>query len=87
MCSRDSVLNAICVLSRSRSRERREREKSAEREKLNPEKERERELEREKERERKKRGLPPIKGSHLGICSTTLWVGHLSKVHTLLLVT
>ncbi|XP_018022442.1 SR-related and CTD-associated factor 4 isoform X2 [Hyalella azteca] len=70
---------------RSRSRDRRERDRerersSSEREKLDPERERERELERERERERKKRGLPPIKPNHLAVCSTTLWVGHLSKL-------
>ncbi|XP_037079200.1 SR-related and CTD-associated factor 8-like, partial [Pollicipes pollicipes] len=42
--------------------------------------ERERESERERERERKKRGLPALKPDHLGVCSTTLWVGHLSKL-------
>ena len=42
--------------------------------------EREQEKERERERERKKKGLPPIKEEHLSICTTTLWVGHLSKL-------
>lgn len=64
---------------RDRDRER-DREKEREKEKLDPEKERLREKEREKEKERKKRGLPPIKKDHLSVCSTTLWVGHLSKV-------
>ncbi|XP_022903762.2 SR-related and CTD-associated factor 4 [Onthophagus taurus] len=61
--------------SRSHSRSRRRRSRSRDREK-----DREREKEREKDKERKKRGLPPIKKDHLSVCSTTLWVGHLSKL-------
>ncbi|XP_058452308.1 SR-related and CTD-associated factor 4 isoform X2 [Malaya genurostris] len=38
------------------------------------------ERDKERERERKKRGLPEIKKDHLSVCSTTLWVGHLSKL-------
>lgn len=38
------------------------------------------ERDKERERERKKRGLPEIKKEHLSVCSTTLWVGHLSKL-------
>ena len=41
---------------------------------------RERKEEREKRREREKKGLPAIKKDHLSVCSTTLWVGHLSKL-------
>lgn len=32
------------------------------------------------ERERRRKGLPEIKKEHLSVCSTTLWVGHLSKL-------
>lgn len=35
---------------------------------------------REKEKERVRKGLPAIKKDHLSVCSTTLWVGHLSKL-------
>ncbi|XP_014233999.1 splicing factor, arginine/serine-rich 15 [Trichogramma pretiosum] len=38
------------------------------------------EEEREKDRERRKRGLPPLMREKLSVCSTTLWVGHLSKL-------
>ncbi|XP_048485585.1 SR-related and CTD-associated factor 4 [Plutella xylostella] len=73
--------------SRSRSpRRRRDRERDRDREK---EKEKdsaktskEREAERERQREREKKGLPPIKKENLSVCSTTLWVGHLSKLAT-----
>ncbi|XP_044738014.1 SR-related and CTD-associated factor 4 isoform X2 [Chrysoperla carnea] len=61
--------------SRSRSRRRGRRSRSREREK-----DRDRDKEREKDRERRKRGLPPIKSDNLSVCSTTLWVGHLSKL-------
>ena len=37
-----------------------------------------RELERLEER--KKKGLPPVRDGFLTVCSTTLWVGHLSKL-------
>ena len=30
--------------------------------------------------ERKKKGLPPVREGYLTVCSTTLWVGHLSKL-------
>ncbi|XP_017775354.1 PREDICTED: splicing factor, arginine/serine-rich 15 isoform X2 [Nicrophorus vespilloides] len=63
--------------SRSRSRSRRYRSRSRDRER---EKEKEKEKDREKEKERRKRGLPPIKKDNLSVCSTTLWVGHLSKL-------
>ncbi|XP_064095293.1 SR-related and CTD-associated factor 4-like isoform X7 [Macrobrachium nipponense] len=68
---------------RDRDRDRdshKERKREREKEKLDPEKERAREKEREKEEERRKRGLPPIKQEFLSVCSTTLWVGHLSKL-------
>lgn len=32
------------------------------------------------EKERRRKGLPDIKKDHLSVCSTTLWVGHLSKL-------
>ncbi|XP_056641196.1 uncharacterized protein LOC130448053 isoform X1 [Diorhabda sublineata] len=64
--------------SRSRSGSRRRRSRSRERSKRDKSKEREKETERD--RERKKRGLPSIKKDHLSVCSTTLWVGHLSKL-------
>lgn len=41
---------------------------------------RDKERDREHERERRKKGLPDIKKEHLSVCSTTLWVGHLSKL-------
>ena len=34
----------------------------------------------ERAEERKKKGLPPLKEGFLTVCSTTLWVGHLSKL-------
>lgn len=40
----------------------------------------EREKQREIEKERRRKGLPDIKKDHLSVCSTTLWVGHLSKL-------
>ncbi|CAG9856507.1 unnamed protein product [Phyllotreta striolata] len=61
--------------NRSRSRDRSDRFKK-DKEKSKEEKEKES----ERERERKKRGLPVIKKDCLSICSTTLWVGHLSKL-------
>ncbi|XP_054270255.1 SR-related and CTD-associated factor 4-like isoform X3 [Macrosteles quadrilineatus] len=65
--------------SRSRSRSKRKRRSSSfddkdwERSKM-------REAEKEKERERKRKGLPTLKKNHLAVCSTTLWIGHLSKL-------
>lgn len=44
------------------------------------ERQREREKERERDRERRKKYLPPFKKNHLAVVSTTLWVGHLSKL-------
>merc|ERR1719312_1544444 len=69
--------------SRSRSRDRRGKRRSRSRERDREDKKRRQEDEkRELERmeERKKKGLPPIKDGHLTVCSTTLWVGHLSKL-------
>jgi len=61
--------------SRSRSRDRSSRSRRRSRSR-----EREAEREREKRREREKKGLPPVKKAYLSVCSTTLWVGHLSKL-------
>ncbi|KAL6447499.1 hypothetical protein ACFW04_000014 [Cataglyphis niger] len=69
--------------SRSRSRSRRRRSRSRDRgrdRKRDDSREKLTEEEREKERERRKRGLPPIVRDKLSVCSTTLWVGHLSKL-------
>lgn len=44
------------------------------------EREKEKDKEKEYERERRRKGLPDIKKEHLSVCSTTLWVGHLSKL-------
>lgn len=65
--------------SRSRSRSRRQRSRSRER-KREEIRVKNTEEEREKERERRKRGLPPIVREKMSVCSTTLWVGHLSKL-------
>ncbi|KAF7989878.1 hypothetical protein HCN44_008552 [Aphidius gifuensis] len=68
--------------SRSRSRSRRQRSRSRDR-KRDDSREREKiisEEEREKQRERRKRGLPMIVREKMSVCSTTLWVGHLSKL-------
>ncbi|XP_059226600.1 SR-related and CTD-associated factor 4 isoform X2 [Stomoxys calcitrans] len=62
--------------SRSRSPRSNRRRTSRERERSN----RDKEKDREHERERRKKGLPDIKKEHLSVCSTTLWVGHLSKL-------
>lgn len=74
--SRDRRRRGSHSRSRSRSRKRSRRSRSREREKEREE----REKDRERERERKKRGLPPLKTDNLSVCSTTLWVGHLSKL-------
>ncbi|CAO1403760.1 unnamed protein product [Diamesa serratosioi] len=63
--------------SRSRSRSPRSSRRRSSRDRL---KEKEREKEREVEKERRRKGLPEIKKEHLSVCSTTLWVGHLSKL-------
>ncbi|CAB0020223.1 unnamed protein product, partial [Nesidiocoris tenuis] len=66
--------------SRSRSKSRRsKRSRSRDRERERAERERD-DRDRERDRERKKRGLPPIKKEHVCVCTTTLWVGHLSKI-------
>uniref|UniRef100_A0A0K8SSQ2 Protein SCAF8 n=4 Tax=Lygus hesperus TaxID=30085 RepID=A0A0K8SSQ2_LYGHE len=65
--------------SRSRSRSRRSR-RSRSRDRDRERSERDREADRERDRERKRRGLPPLKKEHLAVCSTTLWIGHLSKL-------
>ena len=67
--------------SRSRSRERRGKRRSRSRERDD----RKRRLDDDKRsveraEERKKKGLPPMKEGFLTVCSTTLWVGHLSKL-------
>uniref|UniRef100_A0A6P7FT53 Uncharacterized protein LOC114333801 isoform X1 n=1 Tax=Diabrotica virgifera virgifera TaxID=50390 RepID=A0A6P7FT53_DIAVI len=66
--------------SRSGSRRHRSRSRDKDRKKEKEKTKEEKEKETEKERERKKRGLPSIKKDHLSVCSTTLWVGHLSKL-------
>ncbi|KAL0276144.1 UNVERIFIED_CONTAM: hypothetical protein PYX00_003778 [Menopon gallinae] len=63
--------------SRSRSRTRSPRSK---RKRRTRSRSRDRVYDSEKDRERRKKGLPPIKRNHLSVCSTTLWVGHLSKL-------
>lgn len=60
--------------SRSRSRDRSGRGRSRR------SRSRERDSDREKRREREKKGLPTLKKGYLSVCSTTLWVGHLSKL-------
>ena len=67
--------------SRSRSRERRGKRRSRSRDRDD----RKRRLDDDKRsveraEERKKKGLPPMKEGFLTVCSTTLWVGHLSKL-------
>ncbi|XP_052863207.1 SR-related and CTD-associated factor 4 [Anopheles cruzii] len=64
--------------SRSASRSPRSSRRRSSRDRGSSNKERERE--KEHERERKRKGLPEIKKEHLSVCSTTLWVGHLSKL-------
>lgn len=62
--------------TRSRSRSPRNRRRSS----RDRTKEKEREKQREIEKERRRKGLPDVKKDHLSVCSTTLWVGHLSKL-------
>ncbi|KAJ6648579.1 SR-related and CTD-associated factor 8, partial [Pseudolycoriella hygida] len=62
---------------RSRRRGSRDRDRDRGKDK---DKERSREMERDYERERRRKGLHDIKKDHLSVCSTTLWVGHLSKL-------
>lgn len=64
--------------SRSRSRSPRNRRRNS-RDRDRP-RDKEREKQREIEKERRRKGLPDIKKEHLSVCSTTLWVGHLSKL-------
>lgn len=66
--------------SRSRSRSYRSRSSRSPRNKRRSSRDRAREKEREAEKERRRKGLPDIKKDHLSVCSTTLWVGHLSKL-------
>jgi RNA-binding protein 16 len=65
---------------RSRSRSRSRSYSRSPRNKRRSSRERAREKEREAEKERRRKGLPDIKKDHLSVCSTTLWVGHLSKL-------
>jgi RNA-binding protein 16 len=62
--------------TRSRSRSPRNRRRSS----RDRPRDKEREKQREIEKERRRKGLPDIKKDHLSVCSTTLWVGHLSKL-------
>ncbi|GAB0089501.1 splicing factor, arginine/serine-rich 15 [Sergentomyia squamirostris] len=64
--------------SRSRSRSPRSTRRRTSRDRARDREQREKE--REYDRERRRKGLPEIKKEHLSVCSTTLWVGHLSKL-------
>jgi hypothetical protein len=77
--------------SRSRDRSRRRRSRSREatgyRERDGRDEEKKRAVREEEEarlrdrqEDRKKKGLPGMKEGHMTVCSTTLWVGHLSKL-------
>ncbi|XP_017839117.1 SR-related and CTD-associated factor 4 isoform X3 [Drosophila busckii] len=67
--------------SRSRSRSPRSSRRRGSRDRDRMERSnRDKERDREHERERRKKGLPEIKKEQLSVCSTTLWVGHLSKL-------
>lgn len=66
--------------TRSRTRSPRSRRRDARASSRDRTKDKERDKEREIEKERRRRGLPEIKKDHLSVCSTTLWVGHLSKL-------
>ena len=68
--------------SRRRSRSRSFERRSSRRRSRSRSPRESREAEREKRREREKKGLPAIKKGHLSVCSTTIWVGHLSKLVT-----
>ena len=68
--------------SRRRSRSRSYERRSSRRRSRSRSPRESREAEREKRREREKKGLPAIKKGHLSVCSTTIWVGHLSKLVT-----
>ncbi|KAG5679948.1 hypothetical protein PVAND_009483 [Polypedilum vanderplanki] len=67
---------------RSRSRSTRSRSRSPRRRRSSRErtKDKDREKQREIEKERRRKGLPDIKKDHISVCSTTIWVGHLSKL-------
>lgn len=65
---------------RSRSKSRSRSYSRSPRNKRRTSRDRAKEKEREVDRERKRKGLPDIKKEHLSVCSTTLWVGHLSKL-------
>lgn len=65
--------------SRSKSRDRRRRSRSRDRHRRSRSRDRERDRQREKERERRKKGLPAMKDQCLSICSTTLFIGKISK--------
>lgn len=65
--------------TRSRSRSPRSSRRRSSRDRDRP-RDKEREKQREIEKERRRKGLPDIKKDHLSVCSTTLWVGHLSKL-------
>jgi len=67
--------------SNSRSKSRSSHSRSARGQKRhNRSRSRDRKEEREREKERMRRGLPTMKREHLSVCTTTLWVGHLSKL-------
>lgn len=65
---------------RSRSKSRSRSYSRSPRNKRRSSRDRVKEKEREIEKERRRKGLPDIKKDHLSVCSTTLWVGHLSKL-------
>ena len=65
---------------RSRSKSRSRSYSRSPRNKRRSSRDRVKEKEREIEKERRRKGLPDIKKEHLSVCSTTLWVGHLSKL-------
>lgn len=65
---------------RSRSKSRSRSYSRSPRNKRRSSRDRLKEKEREIEKERRRKGLPEIKKEQLSVCSTTLWVGHLSKL-------
>lgn len=65
---------------RSRTKSRSRSYSRSPRNKRRSSRDRVKEKEREIEKERRRKGLPDIKKDHLSVCSTTLWVGHLSKL-------
>lgn len=71
--------------SRSRSRDRGNRDRRRRSRSRSPRgtrvsSRRDRDRGKERDRERKRKGLPDIKREMLSVCSTTLWIGHLSKL-------